>query len=174
MVDKYDALAQLEALPSGPTQDRALRAAAQRWPGCLRESQLAGPIVCQKRRFMALEGTHEEKSSRAKWQNQGFHAIPLWIDLHQLFMDQLRWRKGFNRLKKPKVASPLEDFFRFTQKLPGNSRWPTEFEQLQEIGGNKVCSFQAYSWLAVQAGIPLFELSHFLFNREKTIKSRTY
>ena len=46
MTEKYLALAALEVLPRGPEQDAALRRAAARWPGCLRESQLVGPTRC--------------------------------------------------------------------------------------------------------------------------------
>ena len=56
MAEKYAALAALVRLPAGPVQDAALRTTARRWPGSLREAQLAGPERCRERRAQAEAG----------------------------------------------------------------------------------------------------------------------
>lgn len=177
MVAKYDALSALEALPGGSAQDRALRSAAHRWPGCLRESQLAGPVICQKRRTWAWRGSTEKHEARAVWRERGSAAIPLWVDLHQLFLDQLHWRKQFLGLRKLKLSpsETIETFFHFTrQSSEAFSRWPVDFAQFVQIGGNKVCPWQAYRVLAYKAGITLSELAQVLFNRQESIRLRSF
>jgi hypothetical protein len=156
MAEKYAALAALEALPTGPAQDAALRAAAARWPGCLRESQLAGPARCAERRALAEAGAREDPRPRADWRERGGTALVLWADLHPLLADQLRWRAAGGR-------GGVAGFCRFAA-VDAGGRWPGP-ELLTAAAGAAVRPRQAYLWLAAQAGMPLPALNLALLGR---------
>jgi len=155
LVEKYDALAALVALPGGAEQDAALRAAARRWPGALREAQLAGPERCRERRAWAEVGATATERERAAWLVEA-PALPLWVDLHELLADQLRWRG----------AGGVGEAEGFVAGLRGEARgrWPG-VELLVEVAGPQVRARQAYRWLAAQAGMPLPALNYALFGR---------
>jgi hypothetical protein len=157
MTEKYLALAALEALPRGPEQDAALRRAAARWPGCLRESQLVGPDRCRQRCAQAEAGAASEARSRAQWLAEGAGALPLWADLHRLLRDQLAWRAAGG-------SGEAADFVRRLD-AEGRERWPGP-GLLTAVGGPQVRARQAYQWLAGQAGLSLAALNFVLFARQ--------
>lgn len=157
MREKYLALAALEALPRGPEQDDALRRAAARWPGCLRESQLAGPDRCRERRVQAEAGSAGDERPRAAWLAEGAGALPLWADLHRLLRDQLAWRASGG-------TGDAADLLRWLAG-EGRERWP-EPGLLTAVAGPQVRARQAYRWLAAQAGLSLAALNFVLFARQ--------
>jgi hypothetical protein len=157
MTEKYLALAALEALPRGPEQDAALRRAAARWPGCLRESQLAGPTRCEERRARAAAGSAAAERPRAAWLVEDDGALPLWADLHLLLADQLAWRAAGG-------SGDAAGFVRWLD-VGRRGRWP-EPGLLATVGGPQVRARQAYQWLAAQAGLSLAALNFVLFARQ--------
>lgn len=161
MAAKYAALAALEALPPGPEQDAALRSAAGRWPGCLRESQLAGPERCGRRREQALAGLAVPEQPRAEWRDRGATPVVLWADLHPLLGDVLAWRRQHTGRGG---AADLLAFFRRAAPEAAE-RWPTTPELLEAAAGTQVRARMAYAWLAAQAGMELAALQQELFGR---------
>ncbi len=163
MREKYLALAALEALPRGPEQDAAIRRAAARWPGCLRESQLAGPERCRQRLAWAEAGSAAPERPRAQWLAEDAGALPLWADLHRLLADQLAWRmRGGSG--GPGGPGDAAAFVRWLD-AEGHERWP-EPGLLAAVGGPQVRARQAYQWLAAQAGLSLAALNFVLFARQ--------
>lgn len=156
MVAKYDALAALEILPAGKDQDMALRAAASRWPGCLRESQLAGPARCQERRAQAETGLEGAALTRAAWREAGAAAVVLWADLHPLLADLLAWRR---------VRGGHDGAAGLVAFAANTARWPEDAQLLVTVAGAQVRPRTAYLWLAAQAGMPLAALNLALFGR---------
>ncbi|MEZ4380494.1 MAG: hypothetical protein R3A79_04055 [Nannocystaceae bacterium] len=158
MVAKYDALAALEALPAGPRRDRAIRRAAARWPGSLRESQLAGPAVCCARREAALIGARAPARTRGWWCATD-PALPLWIVLHPLLGDLTRWRRGLAR----GVRARPEALVAFLSESPQSARWDPA--AVAELVGERVQIRVAYRWLARRSGLPIAVLSRVLVHR---------
>lgn len=158
MAEKYAALAALEALTRGAEQDAALRSASARWPGCLRESQLAGPVRCAERGLWAAAGCSGPERGRAAWRLEGAAAVGLWFDLHLLLGDVRRWKAGGGR---GEVAG-FVDWLRGEGEA--RARWP-EAALLAATGGSQVRVRLAYAWLAAQAGLRLAELNRELFAR---------
>jgi hypothetical protein len=159
MAEKYAALAVLEGLPAGAEQDAALRAAALRWPGCLRESQLAGPARRAERGLWAAAGAAGPERARAEWLADGQEAVVLWSDLHLLLGDVRRWRSRGGR------GEQLEAFVGWLRgDEESGARWP-DAALLAATGGSRVRVRQAYGWLAAQVGLGLAELNWRLFAR---------
>lgn len=156
MAEKYAALAAVEAMPPGKAQDAALRAAARRWPGCLRESQLAGPERCRQRLAQASAGRSGPLRARAHWRDEGGSALVLWADLHPLLADLVVWRQTTGG--RAGVAG-LVAF------AAASGRWPDDPALLVRIGGAQVRTRMAYAWLAAQAGMELPALNWALFGR---------
>ncbi len=158
MAEKYQALAALVALPAGPEQNAALRAAAGRWPGCLREAQLVGPQRCAERLAQAEAAGKTEARPRATWLAGEASAVPLWADLHLLLADQSRWRLA------TLGSGDAQDFVR---SLTGEARerWPGA-ALLVQLAGPQVRVRQAYRWLAAQASLPLEALNYRLLARK--------
>lgn len=159
MAAKYRALAAVEAMPAGPAQDQALRAAAERWPGCLRESQLAGPDRCRERLAQASAGASGPEQARARWREAGAAALVLWADLHPLLADLLAWRRATSGREGP---AGLVAFVRATSAA---ARWPADPALLVRVGGPRLRVRTAYAWLAAQAGLDLARLNLELFGR---------
>ena len=157
MTEKYVALAALALLSTGPTQNVALRAAARRWPGCLREAQLVGPTLCELRRVQAETAAGSEARPRAQWLAGEAAAVAVWADLHLLLADQSRWRL------RTLGAGDVADFVA-TLDAEARGRWP-EAAMLAEVAGPQVHVRQAYRWLAAQASLPLADLNYLLFAR---------
>lgn len=158
MAEKYAALARLEALPNGAEQDAAIRAAAERWPGCLRESQLAGPARCRERHAQATVGRERPEQPRAAWRDEGAAAMVLWADLHPLLADLLQWRRRGGRGEAAELLAAVRGG-------PAAARWPDDPALLERVGGARVRPRLAYAWLAAQAGIELPALQRLLFGR---------
>ncbi|MBL8946581.1 MAG: hypothetical protein JNK45_25665 [Myxococcales bacterium] len=81
---KYSSLLCLIAMRPGLERDRGLRALAARWPGVLREGQLA-PLEALRARARAL--VEIGALDRAAWRDRGQAAVPLWSELHRLLGD---------------------------------------------------------------------------------------
>lgn len=159
MAAKYAALAAVEAMPTGPEQDLALRAAARRWPGCLRESQLAGPARCHERYAHASAGSTGPERARASWREAGAAAMVLWADLHPLLADLQAWRQA-----RPSHEGPA-GLLAFVKATSAAERWPAEPALLVRVGGPRLRVRTAYAWLAAQAGLDLPTLNLELFGR---------
>lgn len=159
MAAKYDALAALEAMPPGPEQDAAIRAAARSWPGSLRESQLAGPDRCRRRREQARAGLAVPEQPRAEWRERGATAVVLWADLHPLLADVLAWRA------QHRGRGGAADLLAFVRRSGAADRWPATLELLETAAGTQVRPRMAYAWLAAQAGLELARLQLELFGR---------
>lgn len=157
MAEKYAALASLEAMTTGSEQDAALRAASLRWPGCLRESQLAGPEQCAQRGRWAARGAAEPERARASWRADGAAALVLWADLHRLLGDVRRWKSAGGR-------GEAAEFVAWLRADGAADRWP-DVGLLVSTGGSLVRVRLAYAWLAAQAGLQLAELNLALFAR---------
>lgn len=159
MAAKYSALAALEAMPPGDAQDDALRAAAERWPGCLRESQLAGPVRCRERHAQASAGARGPELSRARWREADAAALVLWADLHPLLADLQAWRRTTAGRDGP------AGLLAFVKGTPAAERWPADLALLIRVGGPRLRVRTAYAWLAAQAGLDLPALNLALFAR---------
>ena len=164
MAEKYAALAALEALPGGPEQDAALREASRRWPGCLRESQLAGPERCVERGRWAASGAAGPERARMAWRDEGTAALVLWSDLHGLLGDVRRWKSAGGRGEAREFVAWLRGDASGLRPCEAD-RWP-DADLLAATGGSRVRVRQAYGWLAAQAGLQLAELNLALFARE--------
>lgn len=158
MAEKYAALAALEAMPGGEPQDAALRAAAERWPGCLRESQLAGPARCRERQAQAEVGKTAPERPRGAWRDAGAAAVVLWADLHPLLGDLVAWRRRGGR------GGPA-DLVAAVRGAPAAARWPEDPGLLERVGGARIRPRMAYAWLAAQADLELPALNWLLFGR---------
>ncbi|MEZ4448669.1 MAG: hypothetical protein R3B09_04250 [Nannocystaceae bacterium] len=156
MVAKYEALAWIEGAAAGRGRDLAIREAAARWPGSLRESQLAGPERCRERREAANRGARAPARTRAAWAGE-CPALPLWVDLHALLRDQ----RGF-RGRPGDPGSALQSFL---AGVAGTGRWGDP-DEVAAIAGPRVHSRQAYRWLAARAGLALPRLNYLLFGRD--------
>ncbi len=166
MIAKYEALAALEALAPGPQQDRQIRAAARRWPGSLRESQLAGPQQCARRLASLRSVADAEASPRASWRDRGVAAVPLWAELHALLGDQLRWRTSQLQSKtRRRGEDSAQQFLAFVSSTSAAKRWPSDPDELSRVAGSRVRSRQAYLWLAARAGLALPAMQRILFAR---------
>ena len=158
MVDKYDSLAELEGMGPGDGQVRRIRRAARRWPGSLRESQLAGPAVCDARRRAALRGANSPARTRGAW-CADCPALPLWSTLHLLLGDLGRWRRQLHRGE----GATSEALLSFLAEAPQSARWDPD--AVRALVGGRVHVRLAYLWLAVRSGLPLLSLSRTLFVR---------
>ncbi len=158
MVDKYDALAELEAMEEGEAQVRRIRRAAKRWPGSLRESQLAGPEVCAERRRAAIRGASAPARTRMAWCAE-CPALALWSTLHALLGDLGRWRRQLPRHER---ATP-ESLLIFLGESPQSARWDPD--AVRALLGPRVQVRVAYLWLALRSGLPADLLSRTLFVR---------
>ncbi len=160
---KYRALQHLEQLPAGDQQKFAIRTAARRWPGALRESQLVGPQRCEQRRRCAERAGGQEARTRAHWRARGddFLAVVLWIELHLLLADHVAWRKS---LVQQGSDASTQAFLTFVgARDPG--RWPTSAATLQQTTGPRIRARTAYLWLAKRAEMSLPDLNLLLFAR---------
>lgn len=164
---KYAALHSLEAMPPGAEQDAALRAAAERWPGCLRESQLAGPDRCRQRQAQASAGLDGPELARASWRAAGATPLVLWADLHPLLADLLAWRRATAGRDGP------AGLLAFVKGTPAAERWPADLALLRRVGGPQARVRMAYAWLAAQAGLGISALNLELFGRPGPWDART-
>lgn len=110
---KYASLLRLIEDPQGVERDRGLRELAARWPGVLREGQLA-PLPVLRARAQAV--TEIGAVRRGVWRERGQAAVPLWAELHRLLGDLARLRAG-----GPGPAAPDGGPAEATR-----SRWPTD------------------------------------------------
>ncbi|MGB1276663.1 MAG: hypothetical protein ACPG77_13020 [Nannocystaceae bacterium] len=167
MAEKYRALATLEAMPTGRPQDLELRATAKRWPGSLRESQLAGPERCHERRVWAEEASERAPESRADWRSRGpsAAAVILWAELHPMLGDHIRWRKSLVSRRRQRVDTQPASFLDFLASTPAAMRWPASAQILIQHTGPRVRARSAYLWLAARCGFAVEELQFLLFGR---------
>lgn len=116
LADKYSSLLRLIAAPVGALRDRGLRELAARWPGVLREGQLAAVdrLAARERALMSLGA-----ASRAVFRAEGFAAVPLWAELHRLLGD-LAWLRSArpDPTTLPAGLDPAR-----SERWPGDPSW---------------------------------------------------
>lgn len=110
---KYSTLLGLIAMPTGLDRDLGLRGLAARWPGALREGQLATREGLERRR-RSLD--RAPGTPREAWRAAEIAAVPLWAELHRLSADVARIRA--HRVGPETVAAGLGP--------DGRTRWPTD------------------------------------------------
>jgi hypothetical protein len=133
---KYATLLRLIATPNGRERDLGLRELAARWPGALREGQLASRERLEsRRRSLACE----PGAPRSAWRAAEI-GVPLWAALHELLADvaQIRARG----LAPSAVARGLDP--------PAQDRWPTETAWWSSLAW-PLDARVARSWLAAVA-----------------------
>jgi hypothetical protein len=127
MAAKYGWLRREVLEAAAPAPAAALREAAHRWPGSLRECQRVHPERYRAREQWACQGTLEVDRAYAAWHDEGRAAICLWSELHRLTAEVLAWRateldRGSGRRGDP--AAFLRDL---TRRDPGRgAAWPEE------------------------------------------------
>lgn len=89
---KYEAILRALAQCDATVRDRALRPAAERWPGSLREAQLVAPPSYRRRHAMTAPSLAAVERPRSWWAEQGAASVVLWSDLHRMLKDQRDWR----------------------------------------------------------------------------------
>lgn len=156
MAEKYAWLrrAVLEAPGSAAPEalrEAALREAARRWPGSLREHQRVEPGRYRAREAWALRGAAGPDRARAAWLAEGQAAVCLWSELHRLTGDVL----AFRARRAPGSSAPEDpdELLRdLTLRDPERrAAWP-EAEVLRALGGGGVGPSVAEAWLAHRIG----------------------
>lgn len=151
MAEKH-AWLRLEVLDAdGPASRSALREAARRWPGSLRECQRVAPERYRAREQWALQGAAMHDRARAAWLAEGHAAVCLWSELHRLIADVLAFRAVAGGRVDP--AALLRDL---TLRDPERrAAWP-EAEVVRGLGSGSGAglggSALAEACLAHQAG----------------------
>jgi hypothetical protein len=152
MAEKYAWLLAAEAALGGPSSsffgsEPALREAARRWPGSLREHQRVAPERYRARERWARHGAESPERARAAWHREGRAAVCLWSELHRLTADVLAWRAAWGR------GGGVADFLRdLTRRDPERrAAWP-ELGVVRAWGSPRVGPGLAEACLAVRAG----------------------
>ncbi len=158
MSSKYAELAVLARLPEDERKP-ALREAASRWPGSLREAELIGPDRVDARRAAATAGLAAPDRPRRAWTEEPALAVICWASLHALIDDQLRFRAG-----KPAAPGDPAAFARWIAERDPDRRWPQP-ERIPELVGDRLRVRSAYLWLAAHAGLDLPSLNALLLAR---------
>lgn len=152
-VRKYQAIQALIALPEGEAQKKALRDAARRYPGSLREGQLLEPARIGVRASAARTGADRSAGPRSDWRDGGDReAVVLWPLAHRMLADQLRWRRTGER-------GDVGAFLKFVQ---GSPDWPDAVVSTFDFT-SRLTSRLAYMCLAVRCGHTLSALHAILF-----------
>ena len=147
MAEKY-AWLRREVL-EGQSASAALREAARRWPGSLRECQRLAPERYRAREQWARDGAAAPDRARAAWLAEGRAAVCLWSELHRLTADVLAWRSG---LAGRGAVGPAEFLRSLTLRDPERrAAWP-EAEVLTSLGSGRMGSAVTEGWLAHRAG----------------------
>lgn len=151
-VAKYTSLLELASMSPGANRAERLRAVAKRWPAALREAELVGPRVCAARReeiVVSLDSAPAQPSSvgrpRAVWRAAGLAFAPLWVELHGLIVDQLRWRAT-----QPRERSL--DAFVDALSTSARARW-LPAARLCTLAGPRLTIGHAYACLAARSGL---------------------
>jgi hypothetical protein len=150
MAEKY-AWLRREVL-DGDGATAALREAARRWPGSLRECQRVAPERYRAREQWARQGAAAPDRARAAWLAEGRAAVCLWSELHRLTADVLAWRRGLAGRGAAGRASPAEFLRSLTLRDPERrAAWP-EPEVLSGLGSGRMSTAVAEAYLAHRAG----------------------
>lgn len=134
LAQKYATLTHWIAQPSGIARDRGLRDLAARWPGALREGQLASMDELRAR-----QAALETAATAGALRDLGHAAIPLWAALHDLLGDLAAMRGP-----RPDGGAPLVG--------PASDRWPADAAWWSAIAWPPD-SRLARAWLGAIAGI---------------------
>lgn len=134
---KYETLTHWIAQPAGIARDRGLRSLAARWPGALREGQLASVEDLRQRAAAAAIG-----GSAAEMRDRGDGAVPLWGALHGLLGDLVA-------LRGPR---PAPDQAAVGLGAEGAARWPSDPAWWSAIAWPPD-SRLARAWLSAVSGI---------------------
>lgn len=175
MADKYAFLRRAVLEAGGPAAPSALREAARRWPGSLRECQRVEPGRYRAREGWARRGASSPERARAAWLADGQAAICLWSELHRLTGEVLAWRlrlrgssmgadgewsRAGGSLSRPNVDAGPDEFLRdLTLRDPERrAAWPEAavLEALPRSSpaapGGGVSPTVAEAWLALRIG----------------------
>lgn len=148
MAAKYAWLRRAVLEADGPASAAALREAARRWPGSLRECQRVSPERYRLREQWALEGLGEDECVYSAWEAKGRAAVCLWSELHHRTAETLAWRASASGRRVGPVAF-LRDL---TLKDPRRrAAWPEEAVVIS-LGTGAVGAGLAEACLAVRAG----------------------
>lgn len=152
MAEKYAWLRRVVLEAPGSVAPEALREAARRWPGSLRECQRVEPGRYRAREAWALRGAGAPDRARAAWLAEGQAAVCLWSELHRLTGDVLAFRAGRAVRARGSAPGPEELLRDLTLRDPGRrAAWP-EAEVLRGLGGGSVGPSLAEAWLAHRIG----------------------
>jgi hypothetical protein len=136
MAHKYAWLRTTVLEAAGTASAAALRQAAGRWPGSLRECQRVAPARYREREHWAQEGAAAADCAHAAWLARGRAAVVLWSELHRLIGDVLTWRAA--ALARGAAATPKDAaaFLRdLTLRDPGRrAAWP-DAASCGDVGG---------------------------------------
>lgn len=148
MADKYAWLRQ-EVLEAGaPAPSGALREAARRWPGSLREWQRVHPERYRARERWAQEGGIAPERAHSAWAAEGRVAVCLWSELHQRTAEVLAWRAAAPT-QRHDWAAFLRDLTRSDPER--GAAWPA-LAVLQGVCPRGVGTRAAAAGLAVRVG----------------------
>lgn len=152
MAEKYAWLRQAMG-QEGPVSASALREAARRWPGSLREHQRVEPGRYRARERWARQGAVAPDRAHAAWLAEGQAAVGLWSELHRLTADVLAWRARGGRPGPEAGGTDPAEFLRdLTQRdPPRRAAWPGP-EVLRALGCRGVGPGLAEACLAHRAG----------------------
>jgi len=150
MAEKYAWLRR--AVLEGEASPTALREAARRWPGSLRECQRLAPERYRARERWARDGAALPDRARAAWLAEGRAAVCLWSELHRLTADVLVWRSGLVARGALGGAGPAEFLRDLTLRDPERRAvWP-EADVLCRLGSGRMGPTVAEAYLAHWAG----------------------
>lgn len=104
MAHKYAWLRRAVLETRAPHSHEALREAARRWPGSLRECQRVHPQRYRARERWAREGAETSDRAYTAWHAEGKAAVCLWSELHRLTAEVLAWRASAPTEREDPVA----------------------------------------------------------------------
>jgi len=122
MLDKYGWVQRAVLEPAAAASAAALREAARRWPGSLREHQRVSPERYRAREQWVRQGVRGPLRAYAAWRDEGRAAICLWSELHRGTAEALAWRAAAPVARRADVKAFLWDL---TQRDPARrAAWP--------------------------------------------------
>lgn len=151
LADKYSSLLILIGAAGDKTRDRGLRELAGRWPGVLREGQLAPIAVLEARRSAVAAALQHGPAPRASWRASGQAGVPLWAEVHRLLGDLARIRAA--RVGPGDLPAMLD--------AEAQRRWPASPAWWSALAW-PVDARLTRSWLAAVAGHDPVELDRLL------------
>ncbi len=161
LTDKYARLRMAVLDGPDPTPAAALREAARRWPGSLRECQWTAPADYRARESAVRASLEQEPRTYAQWRDHGHAAVCLWAELHALAADVLQWRA----IAPASTRNDVQQFLRnLTVEDPGRrARWPAA-EHVESWAVERVGVGLVETCLGHRAGMDPAALRRVLFD----------